>query len=196
MLDVPSPTADGESVELTCSYDLQDDKLYSVKWYKNGFEFYRYVPKDWPPAQFLKMAGIKGDVSRSDANRVYLKYVDLNSAGKYRCEISAEAPSFNTAAAEKEMQVYVLPSEGPRVESSRNEYKPGDIVVANCTSAKSKPPAKLNWYINDESRNNEQEIEFSTTLHADGLEMSSLSLRFRALAKHFKNGVMVLKCTS
>lgn len=43
---------------------------------------------------------------RSDKNHVYLNYVDIHSAGNYRCEISAEAPSFNTAAAEKVMQIY------------------------------------------------------------------------------------------
>lgn len=36
MLDVPSPVAAGESIELTCSYDLEGDRLYSVKYYKNG----------------------------------------------------------------------------------------------------------------------------------------------------------------
>jgi hypothetical protein len=36
MLDVPSPVAAGESVELSCSYDLEGDRLYSVKYYKNG----------------------------------------------------------------------------------------------------------------------------------------------------------------
>lgn len=65
MLDVPSPAIVGESVELTCSYDLEGDKLYSVKWYKNDAEFYRYVPKDWPPGQFLPMNGIRVDVRRS-----------------------------------------------------------------------------------------------------------------------------------
>jgi len=43
---------------------------------------------------------------RSDKNHVHLNYVDIHSAGNYRCEISAEAPSFNTAAAEKVMQIY------------------------------------------------------------------------------------------
>lgn len=63
MLDIPSPVLVGESVELACSYDLEDDTLYSVKWYKNDVEFYRYVPKDWPPGQFLPMPGVKVDVS-------------------------------------------------------------------------------------------------------------------------------------
>lgn len=64
MLDVPSPTTLGESVELTCSYELDDEQLYSVKWYKNEVEFYRYVPNDWPPGQFLPLPGIKVDVSK------------------------------------------------------------------------------------------------------------------------------------
>lgn len=66
MLDVPSPTTLGESVELTCSYELDDEQLYSVKWYKNDVEFYRYVPNDWPPGQFLPLPGIKVDVSITD----------------------------------------------------------------------------------------------------------------------------------
>ncbi|PRD34039.1 UNVERIFIED_CONTAM: hypothetical protein NCL1_15819 [Trichonephila clavipes] len=63
MLDVPSPTILGESVELTCSYELDNEQLYSVKWYKNDVEFYRYVPNDWPPGQFLPLPGIRVDVS-------------------------------------------------------------------------------------------------------------------------------------
>lgn len=65
MLDVPSPTILGESVELTCSYELDNEQLYSVKWYKNDVEFYRYVPNDWPPGQFLPLPGIRVDVSYS-----------------------------------------------------------------------------------------------------------------------------------
>lgn len=64
-------------------------------------------------------------LSRSNKRTVYLKHVDLYSEGIYRCEVcvsvvccdcprltvclvqvSAEAPSFNTAETEKEMKVY------------------------------------------------------------------------------------------
>lgn len=34
MLDIPSPANVGDSVELTCSYELEGDRLYSVKWYE------------------------------------------------------------------------------------------------------------------------------------------------------------------
>ncbi|XP_055929951.1 cell adhesion molecule 2-like isoform X2 [Argiope bruennichi] len=196
MLDVPSPTILGESVELTCSYELDNEQLYSVKWYKNDVEFYRYVPNDWPPGQFLPLPGIRVDLSKSNKNSVYLRHVDLNSSGIYRCEISAEAPSFDTAEAEKEMKVFVLPSEGPTLTGGNQEYRIGDTVVVNCTSAKSKPAATLRWYINDELVGPEYETEYSTTRHADGLETSSLGLKFVVTSKHFQNGNMKLKCTA
>lgn len=37
---------------------------------------------------------------------VYLNNVDLNTAGRFRCEVSSTYPSFNTAAAEKDIKVY------------------------------------------------------------------------------------------
>lgn len=41
----------------------------------------------------------------SDKNQVTLEDVNLSSAGQYRCEISAEAPLFNTVAQSKKMNV-------------------------------------------------------------------------------------------
>lgn len=31
---------------MTCRFDMEGDTLYSVKWYRNEQEFYRYVPND------------------------------------------------------------------------------------------------------------------------------------------------------
>lgn len=41
------------------------EALYSVKWYKDNEEFYRYVPKANPPQNSYKVEGIRVDVSRS-----------------------------------------------------------------------------------------------------------------------------------
>ena len=38
---VPSFAVYGKEAVLTCDYDLEGQALYSVKWYKNGLEFYR-----------------------------------------------------------------------------------------------------------------------------------------------------------
>ncbi|KAG8199245.1 hypothetical protein JTE90_003672 [Oedothorax gibbosus] len=197
MLDIPNPTTQGESVELICSYELLDeDSLYSVKWYKDDVEFYRYVPNDWPPGQFLPLQGVRVDLSKSGSQSVYLRHVDLNSAGTYRCEVSAEAPEFQTVAAEGKMTVFVLPTEGPKITGGVSKYRVGDTVVVNCTSSKSKPAATLKWYINDELAKLDYEMEHTNNLHPDSLETSSLSLKFVVTEYHFRTGSMKLKCTA
>lgn len=60
---VPNYTVKDNVVRLECHYDMEDDKLYSVKWYKDGHEFYRYLPRDHPPASLFDLAGISVDVS-------------------------------------------------------------------------------------------------------------------------------------
>lgn len=46
-------------------YDNDDDEevLYSVKWYKDGEEFYRFVPRAGSPQSSYSFDGIKVDVS-------------------------------------------------------------------------------------------------------------------------------------
>jgi hypothetical protein len=39
----------GESSSLRCDYDLEGDSLYSIKWYKDNQEFYRYNPHTGVP---------------------------------------------------------------------------------------------------------------------------------------------------
>ncbi|XP_040073463.2 uncharacterized protein LOC8033250 [Ixodes scapularis] len=196
-VDIPSPTTLGETVGLSCIYELNGDRLYSVKWYKNDIEFYRFVPNDWPPGQFLPLPGVDVDLARSGRTSVYLRNVNLHSAGTYRCEVSAEAPSFDTVGGQKDMTVLVLPTEGPRITGGRAQYRIGDTVSVNCTSAKSKPAATLRWFINDALVTEpSHESEFSTTLHGDGLETASLGLRFVVTEDHFRDGNMKLKCTA
>ena len=43
---IPSYAIRNDPVSLVCNYDMEGDKLYSVKWYSNGQEFYRYIPTD------------------------------------------------------------------------------------------------------------------------------------------------------
>ncbi|XP_077562834.1 uncharacterized protein LOC144178688 [Haemaphysalis longicornis] len=199
-VDIPSPTTLGETVGLSCIYELNGDRLYSVKWYKNDVEFYRFVPNDWPPGQFLPLPGVDVDLARSGRTSVYLRNVNLHSAGTYRCEVSAEAPSFDTVGGQKDMAVLVLPTEGPRITGGQVQYRVGDTVSVNCTSAKSKPAATLRWFVNDvpvaEQYGRGGESEYSTTLHADGLETASLGLRFVLTEDHFRGGNMKLKCTA
>lgn len=60
---IPKHIAREESARLECKYDLGQESLYSVKWYKDGNEFYRYVPQDRPSVQIFTLPGVSVDVS-------------------------------------------------------------------------------------------------------------------------------------
>ena len=49
---------------LYCNYDLEGDELYSVKWYKDFIEFYKYLPSNGPRAgKEYQLKGVYVDVS-------------------------------------------------------------------------------------------------------------------------------------
>lgn len=60
---IPNHTVRDTTARLECHYDLDGEALYSVKWYKDGNEFYRYVPRDDPPVQIFPLQGVRIDVS-------------------------------------------------------------------------------------------------------------------------------------
>uniref|UniRef100_A0A182TND3 Ig-like domain-containing protein n=1 Tax=Anopheles melas TaxID=34690 RepID=A0A182TND3_9DIPT len=59
---VPKHTIRGHAVKLECHYDMEGEALYSVKWYKDGREFYRFVPRDDPPGSVFPQPGIAVDI--------------------------------------------------------------------------------------------------------------------------------------
>ena len=44
----------GEDISLTCDYKLEDDILYSIKWYRDDKEFFRFIPRGEPRNYSLK----------------------------------------------------------------------------------------------------------------------------------------------
>ncbi|RZC34851.1 I-set domain containing protein, partial [Asbolus verrucosus] len=50
-----------DTVTLQCKYNLQGEPLYTVKWYKGGQEFFRYIPKELPSTQVFALPGITVD---------------------------------------------------------------------------------------------------------------------------------------
>ncbi|XP_022255395.1 uncharacterized protein LOC106471062 [Limulus polyphemus] len=104
-LDVPQSVGSRQEVRLGCRYDLEKDSLYSVKWYKDDLEFFRFVPKENPQRQFFPLDGINVDFTRSNKDVVLIEDVQMATGGMYRCEVSADAPSFRTVSTEKMMVV-------------------------------------------------------------------------------------------
>ncbi|KAL9929943.1 beaten path IIIb [Glossina fuscipes fuscipes] len=169
-----------EDAVLGCKYDLDGESLYSVKWYKDGFEFYRYVPRDMPPGQVFPLPGVDVDLQNSTDNVVVLHRVTLQSTGRYRCEVSGEAPSFQTVSGHEDMIVVVTPTKGPQITGGQPRYQIGDMVRVNCTSAPSKPICHLSWLINGIHANRSFLRYYEPKLVGrEGLEVATLGLEFR-----------------
>ncbi|XP_063540500.1 uncharacterized protein LOC134749486 [Cydia strobilella] len=146
-ITVPPLKQRGESASLTCDYDLEGGRLYSVKWYRDTEEFYRYMPRLRPPQHAHRLDGVKVDLEKSSARRVHLRDLTLRSRGLYRCEVSEEAPSFYSAQAEGYMEVYYFPRESPYITGHERPYRLNEPLDVNCSSAKAFPAPDLQWLI-------------------------------------------------
>lgn len=62
-VSVPQYPEVGQSVELLCQFELQGEKLYTVSWYKDFNELYRFVPRGSPKQHVYWIDGIKVNVS-------------------------------------------------------------------------------------------------------------------------------------
>lgn len=60
---VPEAVAVGDTVTLSCEYDLENAALYAVRWYFDAEEFYRYVATESPPGRGFQTNELDIDVS-------------------------------------------------------------------------------------------------------------------------------------
>nr|XP_054929548.1 immunoglobulin superfamily member 10-like [Dermacentor andersoni] len=104
-LKVPETPAHGSTVTLECLYDLQRDQLYSVKWYKDSREFFRYMPQEKPSKKLFNIKGLTVNVASSTNTTIVLDNVRRSASGIYRCEVAGDAPSFSYDSAEKRMDI-------------------------------------------------------------------------------------------
>jgi len=194
---IPSHAIKGEDLVLECLYDLEGDSLYSVKWYRNGQEFYRHIPTDRPQTVVFQQHGLIVDEYKSTETRIILRNVDLNTSGKYRCEVSGEAPLFQTATFTNILIVFDLPDNGPVISGTQPTYSPGDILTANCTSHNSFPIAVLNWYINGQVASHKVLQKFESVTTRQALTTTTLGLRLKFERNLFnKAGDLKIKCTA
>ncbi|CAH2076168.1 unnamed protein product, partial [Iphiclides podalirius] len=194
-LRVPAHAAEGGEAILGCQFDMENDVLYSVKWYKDGREFYRYVPLSPHPISHFATPGVMVDVGRSSNTVVTLVHLTRDSSGLYRCEVSGEAPLFATVYDEKYITIYLLPESGPQLTGLEETYKIGDRVRANCTSQGSRPEAQLKWLINNRlaPRNYLRGPWYRTSERPDAVE-TIMELTFYVGSNHFRLNTLDLKC--
>ncbi|XP_059622947.1 uncharacterized protein LOC132266118 [Phlebotomus argentipes] len=218
---IPSYKLRGENVVLECQFELQEvtrrhpghhfheyddevaddggrESLYSVKWYKDNEEFYRFVPRASPPQHSYKVDGIRVAHEHSNSSRVSLRNVNIKSSGLYRCEVSGEAPNFSSVQGEGYMEIVYLPRDGPHIIGEDRPYEIGEYLNFTCTSGKSHPGSVLQWYINDDPVvNPESLIHYPPQHHVHGLITSRLGLNLQLEGRHFRHSsALVLRCVA
>ncbi|ODM93641.1 hypothetical protein Ocin01_13040 [Orchesella cincta] len=115
-ISVPSGSHINQDVPLTCLYDLDHgESLYTVKWYLESEEFYRYIPKRFHPSKPLQPWGLMLIVEQV-CNKLKLN-IEIGrtqgdapirpheQTGVYKCEVSADAPEFETDVVSAQMTV-------------------------------------------------------------------------------------------
>ena len=138
----------GSDTVLHCNYNYFTFP-YSVRWYKNGKEFYSYVKDKLEPQSSHLTPGVTVDMSRSGPTLVTLLSVSHLTTGRFRCEVSGQAPMFATDTKYSDMTVVDAPDSGPVITGHMASYNVGQRITANCSLPNSRPAANLTWFIND-----------------------------------------------
>ncbi|XP_033211762.1 uncharacterized protein LOC117169470 [Belonocnema kinseyi] len=192
-ISVPPYAVKSGNALLQCSYDLESDTLYSVSWYKDNEAFYTYKPKSDPKQHSYVVEGVRVDLAHSNHQKVHLRHVELHTAGRYKCEVSADAPKFLSLEKEAFMEVVVLPQEGPMITGQENIYASGDTLALNCTSGRSYPQSLLRWFINGIQVKPDSEMIIP---QQHGLYIVKSSLRLEVGPHHLASGQMKIRCES
>lgn len=203
---IPRYIQAGDTADLICSYYLDSQSLYSVKWYKGRHEFYRFMPHEKPTIKVFPVKGMKINMTASDHVRVVLESVSTKLTGTYLCEVTV-TPSFFVLAEAANMTVIDFPAEGPVIHVDREKYQVGETAQLSCSVQRSSPPSLLSWYINDEPAHDiyvsrifepgplpsSKGLATSSQLSGPGL-LQSLQLNFPLTSSHFHKNVVRLKC--
>ncbi|CAG2162098.1 unnamed protein product [Oppiella nova] len=95
----------GDPLWLNCSCDLQLQQIYSIKWFKDNQEFYRFIVSEANPKTWYNTSGVYPDPVKSNKGDIYMTSTDFQTQGSYRCEISEET-GFQTLHEVKDIRVY------------------------------------------------------------------------------------------
>ena len=104
-LRATEPFVLGQHGALLCDFELLGSQVYSVKWYKDGQEFYRIMPSMEDQFRVFSVPGVTIDQERSNLTTVEVSSIDRHTEGLYSCEVSGKAPSFHTSVSQARVRV-------------------------------------------------------------------------------------------
>jgi len=215
---VPQYKFRGQNATLLCKYDLdKGEELFSLKWYKQETEFYRFTPQtqrgrynnyrnteEFWHNQRRGRKGAAGDVktwrlpgirideenSSSNGDSVVLKKVTFKSTGIYRCEVTTKVEGGQWVVKEstQKMVVVELPDSTPVISGSDPRKSLKAGDILNLTCT-SKPS---NPAAQLEWTLNGKSVESNSPQKqidvGRGLVSTKTDLYMRLEESHFKNG--------
>lgn len=185
----------GELVTLLCRYDLGKDTVYSIKWYKDSHEIYRYVPTDQPEFFVFKTKGVNVDGTLTMPNKLVARMEGPHGTGQYRCEVTIETPRFITMETSKNVTVVVPPQIEPSISGMSTYYRPGDLLDVTCRVQEAKPLPHITWKINQKQVPSDMILPSQKSRNrSTGLESIESNLRFTVQESDFLDGHLHISC--
>ncbi|KAL1517802.1 hypothetical protein ABEB36_001525 [Hypothenemus hampei] len=145
------PREAGHDAQLDCLYDLEGEPLYDVKWYKDDHQFFRCMAngnvKDFP------VEGVTIYYSKYvtvGSCPITLTRLTSSSAGKYKCEVSLDAPTFRTVSGTKTFTVVHYSRRTQEIQDiAKNQIKtsPYQNYTKNPKNGGTKLRAFLRFYV-------------------------------------------------
>ncbi|VVC29578.1 Immunoglobulin-like domain,Immunoglobulin-like fold,CD80-like, immunoglobulin C2-set [Cinara cedri] len=195
-IHVPVAIPSGSTLQMNCTYDLENTALYSIKWYLRDQEFYRFVPKESPPTRVFAFPGITVDVQESDRNKVTIRNAQRILTGFYKCEVSADAPLFHTGIKTKLTYVTDEPSSPPTLHSNKMKYSAGDVINVSCITGESYPAVNVSWFLNNQTAKTVELVSITTYSEKREAELliTKSYLIFRIDRLSFPTGRIRVRC--
>ncbi|XP_042223888.1 uncharacterized protein LOC121867833 [Homarus americanus] len=190
---VPTLALAGEKARLECLWAAGDRGFYSVRWYKNGEQFYSYVPKNSPQVKVdHHLHGVSVVLPESNQSVVTLRELRLDSEGEYGCEVMNESPTFQTSHAYNNLSVVVLPKT-PMIIGLQEQYTVGDKLNVTCIVMNSRPPAHLSFRLNGEHVPVPRDHIMTTEGSYPGVYTSAARLEVQVTQQHLPS--LTVTCT-
>ncbi|XP_066939798.1 uncharacterized protein [Macrobrachium rosenbergii] len=194
-VQVPKYLEVGSSGDLDCTWQEENDQMYSIKWYQAAHEFYRYTPTARDPIQIFDPPTLDVDRQKSWGGNVRIANVTLEAAGPFHCEVSADGPTFHTASGQDTLNIIDLPDGGPKIQGIRTQYLPGEQVDLKCITLRSKPAPELSFTVNNEQIVARWADPQINTEDRDGLTTSTLRVRFTLTPRFIeRDGYATVRC--
>jgi len=201
----------GQPTNLKCSFTKEpSQKIDSIKWYKDGHEFYRLHPNipinsENHRKQF-QTAGVKIDYNstlysslpQSGQHTVSLVDTKISTSGVYRCQITEAQAPFHTEQQDKNLTIIIQPEGGsPRLKVSKSVMSTGEQALVECWSDRSKPAADLQFFINGNRVPGEKVDDLEIFSESNGqLETSYRRMRLTVRDNHLSANSLVVKCNA